>query len=87
MTLYEEVHDLSTKEKPATHTQFLSRLKVKLGDHVKPIIVTDAGFKTAWFRAVHGQGWDYLGRTRHPNFLHWIKDKSGNASQNFINER
>lgn len=54
ITLYEEVHDLSTKEKPATHTQFLSRLKAKLGDNVKPIVVTDAGFKTPWFRAVLG---------------------------------
>jgi hypothetical protein len=52
MTLYEEVHDLSTKEKPATHTQFLSRLKAKLGHNVKPIVVTDAGFKMPWFRAI-----------------------------------
>jgi hypothetical protein len=87
ITLYEEVHDLSTKEKPATHTQFLLRLKAKLGDNVKLIVVTDAGFKTSWCKAVLGQGWDYLGRTRIPIFLHWIKVKSGNAYQNFINER
>jgi hypothetical protein len=70
MALYREVHDLSTKEKPATHAQFSSRLKAKLGDNVKPIVVTDAGFKTPWFRAVLGQGWDYLGTTRHPNFFY-----------------
>jgi hypothetical protein len=45
VTLYEEVHDIKTKEKRATHTLFLSRLKAKLGDRVKPIVVTDAGLK------------------------------------------
>jgi hypothetical protein len=59
MTLYEEVNDLSTKEKTATYAHFLSRLKAKLGDNVKPIVVTDAGFKTPWFRAVLEQAWDY----------------------------
>jgi hypothetical protein len=49
------VHDLSTKEKPATRTQFLSRLKAKLGDNVKPIVVTDTGVKTPWFRAFSGK--------------------------------
>jgi hypothetical protein len=77
ITLYEEVHGLRTKEKPATHVAFLSRLRNKLGNSVKPIVITDAGFKTPWFRAVLDLGWDYLGRTRHPNFYtlnagkHW----------------
>jgi hypothetical protein len=43
-------------------------LKAKLGDRVKPIVVTDAGFKTPWFRQIAALGWDFLGRTRHPNF-------------------
>jgi hypothetical protein len=46
VTLYEGVHDIKTKEKRAIRTLFLSRLKAKLGDRVKPTIVTDAGFKT-----------------------------------------
>jgi hypothetical protein len=45
VTLNEEVHGLKTKEKRDTHALFLSRLKAKLGDRVKPIIDTDAGFK------------------------------------------
>jgi len=76
VTLYEEVHDLSTKEKPATHCRFLSRLARILPQGCQPIIVTDAGFKTPWFKAVLKQGWDFLGRTRLPNFYsmdkaHW----------------
>jgi hypothetical protein len=58
-----------------------------LGGNVKPIVVTDTGFKTPWFRAVLGQGWDYLGSTRHPIFFTLDKGKSGNAYQNFINEQ
>lgn len=68
ITLYEEVHDIKTKEKPQTHKQFLTRLKSIIPQHCKPIVITDAGFKTPWFRLVLSLGWDFLGRTRLPNF-------------------
>ncbi len=77
VTLYEEVHDITTKEKPATHHQFLKQLAIALNKDCKPIIVTDAGFKTPWFRTVLALGWDFVGRTRQPNFYrleqqtHW----------------
>lgn len=66
ITLYEEVHDKLTKEKPKTHRQFLSVLKALLPSKAKPIIVTDAGFKTPWLDEVVKQGWDYVGRVRGP---------------------
>jgi hypothetical protein len=66
ITLYEEVHDKLTKEKPKTHRQFLSVLKALLPSKAKPIIVTDAGFKTPWLDEVVKQGWDYVGRVRRP---------------------
>lgn len=68
LTIYQEVHPLNTKEKPATHLSFLTRLKSNLPTDCKPIIVTDAGFKAPWFRQVISLGWDFLGRTRKPNF-------------------
>lgn len=68
LTLYQEVHDLSTKEKPATHKAFLDTLAQMLGQDIKPIIVTDAGFKVPWFRQVLCLGWNYVGRVRKPNF-------------------
>jgi hypothetical protein len=68
VTLYEEVHDITTKEKQATHRQFLTRLATALNKDCKPIIVTDAGFKVPWFRVVLALGWDFVGRTRQPNF-------------------
>lgn len=66
ITLYEEVHDKLTKEKPKTHRQFLKMLKALLPSKTKPIIVTDAGFKTPWLNEVVKQGWDYVGRVRKP---------------------
>lgn len=66
ITLYEEVHDKSTKEKPITHQKFLQVLKALLPVKAKPIIVTDAGFKTPWLDEVLKQGWDYVGRVRKP---------------------
>jgi len=68
ITIYQEVHPLNIKEKPATHLAFLTKLKLMLPAECKPIIVTDAGFKTPWFRQVLSLGWDYVGRTRKPSF-------------------
>ena len=68
LCVYEEVHDITTKEKPKTHIQFLANLAKVLDKDCRPVIVTDAGFKTPWFRAVLENGWDYVGRVRKPNF-------------------
>ena len=68
ITLYQEVHTVKTKEKPATHQAFLTRLKAILGEACQPVIVTDAGFKTPWFRQVRALGWHFVGRSRKPNY-------------------
>ena len=65
VTLYEEIHTLKTKEKPATHRQFLENLKTMLPPSCKLVVVTDAGFRGPWFRQVLEIGWDYVGRVRH----------------------
>lgn len=66
LTLYEEVHDINTKEKPKTHRHFLTMLEALLPEKSKPIIVTDAGFKMPWIELVKSFGWDYVGRVRRP---------------------
>lgn len=66
LTLYEEVHGIETKEKRRTHQRFLEVLKALLSNDVRPIIVTDAGFKTPWIELVKEIGWDYVGRVRRP---------------------
>ena len=68
MTLYQEVHSNNTKEKPATHKCFLSTLRAMLPAGCEPIIVTDAGFKSPWFRQVRALGWHIVGRVRKPHF-------------------
>jgi hypothetical protein len=86
ITLYEEIHELNTKEKPATHAAFLAKLKEKLGVDVKPIIVTDAGFKTPWFREVLALQWDFLGRTRLPNFYKLNNQKTWKSISHFYKQ-
>lgn len=80
LTLYEEVHTVKTKEKRKTHKRFLDKLKKLLPEYCNPIIVTDAGFRTPWFRQVLSQGWDYVGRVRNREMIRlendWISGKS-----------
>ncbi|WP_230962212.1 transposase [Alteromonas macleodii] len=67
ITLYQEVHCNKTKEKQATHKAFLKALHAMLPSNCRPIIVTDAGYKSPWFRAVRALGWDIIGRIRKPH--------------------
>lgn len=67
VTLSQEVHSRHTKEKLTIHRQFLKNLHSKLDSGCKPIIVTDAGFKSPWFRLVLDLGWDFVGRVRKPH--------------------
>lgn len=64
LPLYEEVFHLSQYNKPRTHRAFLKTLKSLLPAHCVAIIVTDAGFRGPWFKAVEAQGWYWLGRVR-----------------------
>lgn len=64
ITIYEEVHSKKKECDPKTHKAFLKRLKSILPLGCCPIIVTDAGFKNPWFKAVVSLGWDYVGRVR-----------------------
>jgi hypothetical protein len=65
VTLYDEVHTVSTLNLPGTHLHFLNQLKTLLPKDSRPIIVTDAGFRNTWFKKVRALGWDYIGRIRH----------------------
>ena len=71
VTLYEEVHTVKTKEKLVTHQQFLAKLKTVLPSSCHPILVTDAGFRTTWFKLVESQSWDWVGRVRNRHYMRW----------------
>ena len=62
VSIYQEAHTLKTRDKPGTHRQFLAQLKAMFADTVKPVIVTDAGFRCPWFQQVREMGWDFVGR-------------------------
>jgi hypothetical protein len=76
LSLYEEVHGLAKKEKPATHRAFLYRLKSCLPEGCQPIVVTDAGFRTPWFKLVESMGWDWVGRLRNRNLVRASDDEA-----------
>lgn len=50
---------------PAAERRFLQRLQTLVPETAQPILVTDAGFRSPWFRAVSAIGWDWVGRLRH----------------------
>ena len=62
LPVYEEVH--TRYHHPEDAARFLRRLAALLPAGCRPVIVTDAGFKTPWYRAVEALGWYYLGRVR-----------------------
>lgn len=64
VTLYEEVHPRSKLNNRSVHKNFLKNLNGLLPEACKPCIITDAGFKNPWFKAVLDLGWNYIGRVR-----------------------
>lgn len=64
LTVYEEVHPQRSLGARRVQVAFLNRLCALLPADSRPIIVTDAGFKVPWFRAVEALGWHWLGRVR-----------------------
>lgn len=64
ITLYEESYSKKKENNDEIHRAFLQKLKSILPKIYRPYIVTDAGFKNPWFKAVIALGWDYIGRVR-----------------------
>jgi hypothetical protein len=64
LTVYEEVHPEAKKHNRQVQTAFLRRLQKLLPPDAHPILVTDAGFRVPWFRAVEAMGWHWVGRVR-----------------------
>jgi hypothetical protein len=70
ITLYEEVHPRDKLAAHTVHRDFLEQLSKLLPPTARPpILLTDAGFRTPWFRLVEGHGWYWIGRTRNRDFV------------------
>lgn len=63
ITIYEEVHPKEKNNNHKVHKEFLKKLKTIIPG-CRPIIVTDAGFHSPFFREVEKLGWDWIGRIR-----------------------
>ena len=70
ITLYEEVHARKHLTARKVHRRFVQRLAALLpATPCPPIILTDAGFRTPWFRLIAERGWTWIGRTRNRDFV------------------
>jgi hypothetical protein len=72
MTVYEEVHPRRKYGNRRVHAGFLKRLHALLPASVRPVVLSDAGFKNPWFEAVQGLGWHWIGRVRHRTQFRWL---------------
>lgn len=61
-----------------THYFFLQRLKAMLAHECCPIIVTDAGFRTPWFREIESLSWDWVGRIRNRHMIKYCNNSDNN---------
>jgi hypothetical protein len=69
LTLLDRVVPLAQVANPKIERAFLRTLKNLLPPDVTPVIVTDAGFRAPWFRAVSAMGWTWVGRLRHRTYV------------------
>ena len=70
ITLYEEVHPRKHLAAFKVHKKFIKRLAMLMpACRQPPIVLTDAGFRTTWFRLIAKQGWCWIGRTRNRDFV------------------
>jgi hypothetical protein len=69
LTLYEEVHPLRHFANRRVHHAFLRQLAALLPANTTPILVTDAGFRAPWFKAVSRLGWHWIGRVRNRDYV------------------
>lgn len=64
LPLWSRTFPIKRKCSPIAEHEFLEELVRIVPRHCCPILVTDAGFHTAWFNAVRTVGWDFIGRIR-----------------------
>ena len=66
LAVYHEVHPLWAYKNARVHGAFLQRLSTVIPPGCGAIVVTDAGFQRAWFKAVERLGWHWVGRLCEP---------------------
>lgn len=75
IAIYQRVFPFSRYNSPGAHREFLQELKSIVPASCRPVIVTDAGFRGPWFRAVEAIGWHWVGRIR--NRIKYFHEQTG----------
>ena len=75
VVIYASAFPFKRYNSPSAHREFLLGLKAVLPNHCRPILITDAGFRGPWFRAVEALGWDWVGRVR--NKIKYLNEQTG----------
>lgn len=68
-TLYEQVHEVTAYANRKAQHAFLKTLSSILPSDCQPIIISDAGFQSPWFKAVEALGWYWVGRLHGSNHI------------------
>lgn len=82
VTLYEQVHPQRSAGTLRVHRQFLSGLASMLAPGCVPILVTDAGFRAAWFKLVNRMGWHWIGRIRNRDMVRRVGGQTWHGCKN-----
>ena len=64
ITIYQRVYPLSLLGNPKVERALLDALSGWIGTDIEVIVITDAGFRRAWFTQVERLGWGWIGRVR-----------------------
>lgn len=64
ITIYQRVYPLSKLGNPKAERALLEALHGWIGHDIEVIVITDAGFRRAWFAQVERLGWGWIGRVR-----------------------
>lgn len=86
IVIYEEPHPKKGENNHCVHKQFLTNLKSILPKGIKPIIVTDAGFRAPWFTHVLSLGWHFVGRLRNKNAILVERNNQWQLSSTFFQQ-
>lgn len=64
LTIYEQCFKEKHLNSSQVHDDFLDELETILPQGCQPIILSDAIFKTPWFKTIEDKGWYWVGRVR-----------------------
>lgn len=69
ITVYQQVYPAKRHGDAKAHRAMLGALQRWIPKTTRVIVISDAGFRTPWFREVERLGWEWIGRVRGGNHI------------------